>query len=90
LIRADQYIKLGTPNLKYKEIKFCEIGSDENRTLGEFYNDVEIDDNHYKITYHIVSDTLTKHNIIIGTDFLDSVNVLIEDHKSISSTSKDK
>jgi len=84
LIRADQYIKLGTPKLKYKEIKFCGVGSDENKTLGEFCSDVEIDGNHYNITFHVVSDTLTKHSIIIGTNFLDSVSVLIEGHKNIS------
>jgi len=47
LRRADQYIKLGAPKLKHKEIKFCGIGSDENKTLGEFCSDVEIDGNHY-------------------------------------------
>jgi len=84
LMRADQYVKLGLPKLKSKEIKFCGIGSEENKTLGEFCSDVEIDGSHYNITFHVVSDTLTKHNIIIGTDFLDSVSVLIEGHKNIS------
>lgn len=32
----------------------------------------------------MISDTLTKHSIIIGIDFLDSVSVLIEGHKNIS------
>lgn len=84
LIRADQCGKLGSPKLKYKEIKFCGIGSEENKILGEFCSDVEIDGNHYNITFHVVSDTLIKHSIIIGTDFLNSVSVLIEGHKNIS------
>jgi len=83
-LRADQYIKLGTPKLKYKEIKFCGIGSDKNKTLGEFCSDVEIDGNHYNIMFYVVSDILMKHSIIIDTDFLDSVSVLIEGHKNIS------
>lgn len=36
LMRADQYIKLGSPKLERKVIKFRGIGSQNNTTLGEF------------------------------------------------------
>jgi len=75
LMRADEYIKSGSPQLRLDETRFRGIGSDTNTTLGEFETKVVIDEHSYPICIRIVSDTMMRHQMIIGTDFLDTVEV---------------
>lgn len=58
LIRAEEYVKLGSPCLSTSEIRFCGIGSSDNTTLGEFQTEIIVDKNTYPIIIHVVSDIL--------------------------------
>ncbi|XP_043496431.1 uncharacterized protein LOC122520413 [Polistes fuscatus] len=81
LMRATQYIQIGSPRLKPNRIRFRGIGSEDNKTLGEFFAGIEIDGNQYTIEISVVPDTLMQHAVLIGTDFLDTVDINIRKGK---------
>lgn len=78
LLRSDKYIRLGSPRLNLKEIRFRGIGSDDNVTLGEFSTNVMTDGCMYPILIRVVSDALLSHDLIIGADFLNTVEMTIK------------
>lgn len=53
--------------------------AESNCTLGEFSTNIVIDDESYVIMVHVVSDTLMQHSLIIGTDFLNTVEINIKE-----------
>lgn len=75
LMRAATYIGIGAPSLSSDKIEFRGVGSNENVTLGSCSIKVKIDEDEYNVFFHVVSDTLIPHDIIIGYDFLESVDV---------------
>ena len=75
LMRADQHAKIGAPKLIREIIEFRSIGSENNLTLGKFSTDIVIDDELYHITVHVVPNTMMHRSLIIGTDFLDTVEM---------------
>ncbi|KAL6261892.1 hypothetical protein P5V15_006975 [Pogonomyrmex californicus] len=77
LMRADCYVKLNAPPLKENKIYFRGIDSVSNETLGEFDANISIDDSIYPIKIRVISDTLMRHDLIIGADFLRTVEVRI-------------
>lgn len=53
--------------------------------------EVVIDNTSYLMTVHVVSDTLMQHALIVGTDFLDTVELnMKEGNISICKISNDK
>jgi predicted aspartyl protease len=76
LIRADQYIRVDTPKLEKKTIRFRGTSSGGNVTLDEFDAIVIIDKRNYSIRIHIVSDMIMKYKLLIGADFLKIVQIL--------------
>ncbi|XP_076638825.1 uncharacterized protein LOC143350687 [Colletes latitarsis] len=88
LMRADQYIQLGAPRLQHKEVKFTGVGS-TNTTLGEFYGKLTVDGNSYTVLIRVVSDSLMSHQLIIGTDFLETVELRLR-NGNISISPSDK
>lgn len=78
LMRADRYVKIGAPKLKNRILQFRGVGAERNYTMGEFITNILIDDTTYKINIHVVPDTLMPHGLIIGTDFLDSVELTMK------------
>ena len=79
LMRADKYIQIGVPALQGKEVCFRGVGSSGNKTLDEFCTEVTIDGNHYQMKIHIVSGTLMQHELLIGTDFLNTVEIIMKE-----------
>jgi len=77
LMRADCYNALDAPTLRRNKIYFRGIGSVDNETLGEFDANICIDDNVYRIKIRVVSNVLMRHDLIIGADFLRSVEVVM-------------
>ena len=75
LMRADQHAKIGAPKLIREIIEFRSIGSENNLTLGKFSTDIVIDDELYHITVHVVPNIMMHRSLIIGTDFLDTVEM---------------
>lgn len=82
LMRASAYIRVGSPRLEPKEIRFRGVGASDNSTLGEFNTELTIDGRRYFILLRIVSDTLISHDLIVGVDFLNSVELTITGGKS--------
>ena len=90
LMRADEYVKIGAPRLRNNEILFRGVGSDTNKTLGEFSVDITIDNNTYPITIRVISSDLMQQGLILGTDFINTVDVSIKTGKlSISKPESD-
>lgn len=73
LIRVDEYIKLGSPKLRFNQLRFDGVGSNNNVTLGEFQ--IVIDGYSYPICVQVISDTMLRHQLLIETNFLNMVDV---------------
>lgn len=78
IMRADEFIRIGSPNLTSKSIIFRGIGKEQNNTLGEFGANLTIDGNSYAISINVVSDELSKHCLLIDNDFLDTVELNVK------------
>lgn len=85
LMRASAYIKLGCPRLKLNEIRFRGIGATNNSTMGEFETKLTIDGHTHSILVRVVPDTLMSQDLLVGTDFLNSVELTIKAGKIIIS-----
>ncbi|XP_068980970.1 uncharacterized protein [Bombus flavifrons] len=79
LMRADQHVKIGAPILSRQIVGFRGVGFGRNFTLGKFSTNIITDNESYDITTHVISDTLMPHSLIIGTDFLDTVELNIKE-----------
>ena len=75
LMRYNQYVRIGAPKLSRDIIEFHSIGSKRNFTFGKFPTDIIIDGELYHITIHVVPKTAMQHSLLIGTDFLDTVEI---------------
>lgn len=78
LMRASAYIRLGCPRLKLNEIRFHGIGATNNSTMGEFDTKLTIDGYTHSALIRVVPDTLMSHDLLVGTDFLNSVELTIK------------
>lgn len=81
LIRASRYIKIGAPPLRGGEILFRGIGSSKNSTLGQFSATVIIDGEAYSILLNVIADDVMTCDLLIGADFLNSVNLSVREGK---------
>ncbi|XP_076483139.1 uncharacterized protein LOC143304562 [Bombus vancouverensis nearcticus] len=90
LMRADQHVKIGAPRLSREIVGFGGVGSERNFTLGKFSTNIIIDNESYCITIHVVPDTVMQHSLIIGADFLDTVEISIKGGESFISRIKDE
>ncbi|XP_050476701.1 uncharacterized protein LOC126866789 [Bombus huntii] len=78
-IRSDEYARLGSPPLGKCKFKFDGFGSAGNETWGEFTKVMTVDGCKLPITLHVVSNKiLTKHGLLLGTDFLDQVELRVK------------
>lgn len=76
LMRADEYTRIGSPRFQATKTRFSGVGSgNEITAMGEFQARVTIDEHSYPILIRIVSCAVLKHKLLIGTDFLDTVEV---------------
>ncbi|XP_043264094.1 uncharacterized protein LOC122404231 [Colletes gigas] len=78
LMRAAAHSELGFPPLRQNKISFCGIGSLANKTLGQFNTNISIDDTSYPINIHVVPDSLMRYNLLLGTDFLKTMEIRIK------------
>lgn len=77
LLRADQYAEIGSPTLKYKETRFRGVGSHESVAFGEFRAGMIVDEHTYSILIHVVPSHMIARRFIIGTDFLNTVDLRV-------------
>ncbi|XP_043503857.1 uncharacterized protein LOC122525241 [Polistes fuscatus] len=83
LMRFDQYIELGSPRLMDRELKFSGVGGGTNTTIGEYYARLTIDNNLYVVLMRVVPNTVMSQKLILGIDFLSTVDVAIKDGNAI-------
>ncbi|XP_011684298.1 PREDICTED: protein sprint-like [Wasmannia auropunctata] len=58
LMRADEYVCMGSPRFRSTEVKFSGVGSEGIAALGEFEAKITIDGHTYPILIRVVSDTI--------------------------------
>ncbi|XP_011858346.1 PREDICTED: uncharacterized protein LOC105555908, partial [Vollenhovia emeryi] len=75
IMRKDEYAKIGSPRFEFEGTPFRGIGTAVNTTEGGFRAKLTVDGNCYTISIHVVSDELLRYNLLIGSDFLDTVDV---------------
>lgn len=56
-------------------MRFDGVGSSGNMTLGEFQAEIIVDGHSYSINVQVVSDTMLRHKLLIGTNFLNITDV---------------
>jgi len=78
LMRADEYANIGSPRFQSTDIRFSGIGSENIAALGEFQAEVTIDGHTYPILIRVVSNAVSRHKLLIGTDFLDTVELHVK------------
>ncbi|XP_071564275.1 uncharacterized protein Tsp26a isoform X1 [Temnothorax nylanderi] len=84
LLREQSYVKIGAPPLHRREgdeTRLRGVCSGTGGTLGMFYGEVEIDDHSYPMTMHVVADSVIPFNLLIGNDFLKTVETNIKKGK---------
>nr|XP_012232177.1 PREDICTED: uncharacterized protein K02A2.6-like [Linepithema humile] len=86
LMRAGFYVKIGAPSLVKQTIKFCGVGAAENVTLGRTYVKIETNGEYFEIDFHVVADALLNDDVLVGSDFLENVDMRIRGGKIISIT----
>ncbi|XP_076474354.1 uncharacterized protein LOC143302634 [Bombus vancouverensis nearcticus] len=78
-LRADEYVRLGSPPLGNCKLKFDGFGSAGNSTWGEFTRVMTVDGCDFTVTLHVVSNkVMTRHSLLLGTDFLDQVELRVK------------
>lgn len=84
LINRDCYEKIGRSKIK-DPICFDGIGASNNKTCGSFKTNIKIDNEAFKITFHVVDDNIMKHAVLIDNDFLNLVDFQsVQDEVTIS------
>lgn len=78
LMRADCFADIGMPRFEKKVTSFCGIGSGEMSTLGRTTVKMLVDDDEFEVKPHIVSQGVMNYQLLIGTDFLNTVDVLLK------------
>lgn len=82
LMRADEYVKRGSPRFEQCQMTLRGIGSKEVTALGKFEAKITIDGRCYPICVYVISDTAIPYPFLIGTDFLNKVEVNIRAGKT--------
>lgn len=77
LMRAGCYIKMSASPLKRTEIQFTGVSAANNTTLGEFDVIIHVDGDSYPIKVQVVSDMVMRLDFIMGTDFLNLIDIAI-------------
>lgn len=75
LMCEKQYKQIGSPTLGNSTVTFRGAGSDENTTLGDTRLRICVDGEIYDIIVHIIRDGIISQDMLIGTDFLNTVDV---------------
>ncbi|XP_067209940.1 uncharacterized protein [Linepithema humile] len=75
IMRASKHAKVGSPKLRASEMEFCGVGGYRASAFGEFQMKIMIDDFSYSILIRVVPDTVLQYGLLIGADFLDTVEV---------------
>lgn len=78
MMYASEYALVGSSGLRASKIEFRGIGDYRAATLGRFEAKVIVDRNLYAMSVHVVSDAMLHYDLLIGTDFLNSVEINVK------------
>lgn len=76
-MRKSEYERLGSPPLRKDQVCFEGLGSEVNETMGTFTTSMVVGNDEFTVEFHVVPDTILKRSILLGTDFLDSVELRV-------------
>ena len=68
-------------SLKCEKTRFRGVGLKENVALGEFYAELTVDNHSYRILIPVVSNDMITHKFIVGTDFLNTIDLRVKGGK---------
>ncbi|KZC09616.1 Gag-Pol polyprotein [Dufourea novaeangliae] len=88
LMKAEQYVKLGCPLLTGPVIPYKGFSSGRVTTLGEFYANVKIDGNVFRMLVHVVPDTYLTYGFLIGCGLVEDAKVVL-DGKNVKISRRD-
>ncbi|XP_015596320.1 uncharacterized protein LOC107268244 [Cephus cinctus] len=75
LVRFSEYQRLGAPKLELKKIVFDGANSKDNKTIGRFTTEIEIDEMKFDFVFHVVPDEYIPYNVIVGVELTDLAEV---------------
>lgn len=75
VMQADEYIRIGAPRLENIVTPFRSVGTEENVTLGRFWAKLTVDGNSFRVSINVVSNDLLRSKLLIGRDFLDTIEL---------------
>lgn len=83
-MRAEFYVKIGALKLIKRSIKFCGIGT--KNVILRAQVQVGIDNERFKVNFHVILDAFLNDDVLIGSDVLGDVDMRIKSGKIISIT----
>lgn len=75
IIRASKHAVIGLPKIQITDTKFYGIGGSSARIIGEFQTNILINKNVYPIFLRVAPDTAMPYDLLIGADFIDTVDM---------------
>lgn len=85
LVRSSCYVKLGAPELELKTIPFDGVGAVNQRTLGRFNTEIEIDNIKFKFDFDVVPDQFLGHDLLIGGELSEYAEVRVKNRQEVLS-----
>lgn len=77
LMSMKEYKNLGSPPLCDKQVCFEGLGAEMTETLGMFTTSMMAENYIFNVDFHVVPDSILRHSVILGTDFLDQVELRV-------------
>lgn len=74
-MRASEYAMLKAPKLRVSGTEFRGVGGCRASAVGEFQARIAIDDHDYNILIRVVPDKVLQYELLIGAEFLSTVDV---------------
>jgi Arginine methyltransferase-interacting protein, contains RING Zn-finger len=82
-IKAEQYIRLGSPPLTGAEVRYKGIGAKSMFTIGSFDINVQIDDDVFQLTMHVISDACLNYDLLLGSELLRYADIRLDGTNAI-------
>jgi len=79
LMRANEYMNMGSFRFRSTKLRSrSELGFESIEALVEFWAEIAVDGQTYPILIRIVSGTILWQKLVLGTDFLNTVEIHIK------------
>nr|XP_033199848.1 myosin-9-like [Bombus vancouverensis nearcticus] len=82
LVRMSMYLRLGTPQLENRIIKFDSIGAVNVHTMGRFKTEIVIDGLKATLDFDVVPDNYLGHDVLLGIELTEQMEIRVK-HKQV-------